>query len=310
VLTPGRRLGPYEVLGLLGAGGMGEVYRARDPRLGREVALKIVGASFRDDPESLARFREEARTLATLSHPNVVAIHDFGVSEGISFAVMELLEGETLRERLRRGPLPWRTATGIAIAVARGLAAAHARGVVHRDLKPDNVFLMREGGVKVLDFGLAFLRRDEEDEAPAAVGFPGTKLYMAPEQVCKQALDNRTDIFAFGVTVYEMLTGQRPFDRISLGETLRAILHDEPPTLETGRSTPPILARVIQRCLAKNPEDRYQDAFDVAFELSDVLATPSAPEVARFTIRQRLLWLGCGVLTGAAAALALQWLLR
>lgn len=299
------RLGPYEIVGLLGRGGMGEVYRARDVRLGREVALKIIGETTREDPDSLARFTEEARVLAALSHPNIVAIHDFGSRDGVTFAVMELLVGETLRERLVRGPLPWRTALGIGTRVARGLAAAHGRRVVHRDLKPENIYLLAEGGVKVLDFGLAVLRPVEAEPATrqSERGFPGSKLYMAPEQICKQAVDSRTDIFALGVVLYEMLTTRRPFDRLTVGDTLAAIVREEPQPLDkNGPTVPEAISRVIWKCLAKDRSERYQDAFDLAFELSELLATPSAPEIARLSVRQRVLWLGLGALAGAALA--------
>jgi eukaryotic-like serine/threonine-protein kinase len=304
MLKVGDRLGPYEVLGVVGAGGMGVVYRARDVRLGREVALKIIGATASEDPEALARFTEEARVLAAMSNPDIVAIFDFGTRDGVTFAVMELLDGETLGQRLRRGVLPWRTAVGIAVRIARGLAAAHESRVVHRDLKPDNVFLLRTGGVKVLDFGLAVLRR-EGGEAPELqeAGFAGTKVYMAPEQVCKQGVDARTDIFALGVVIYEMLCGRRPFDRLTVADTMTAIVQEEvPPFAAHDPSVPDPLFKVIKRCLAKDPAGRFQNAFDLAFELSDLLATPGPVELARLSLRQRLQWLGIGALLGAAVA--------
>jgi serine/threonine protein kinase len=312
MLKAGDRLGPYEVAGLLGTGGMGEVYRARDLRLGREVALKIIGETAREDPENLARFTDEARLLATMSNPNIVAIYDFGTRDGVTFAVMELLEGESLGERLRRGVLPWRTAVGIAVRVARGLAAAHERHVVHRDLKPDNVFLLREGGVKVLDFGLAVLKSDDDEPGgdQRERGFPGTKVYMAPEQVVKRAVDPRTDIFALGVVTYEMVCGRRPFDRVTTSDTMTAILHSEPPPFaDHDPSVPEQLVRVIKRCLAKDPGERYQNAFDLAFELSDLLATPGAVELARLGVRQRAFWFFLGAAAGAAIATTVAALL-
>ncbi len=312
MLGEGDRLGPYEVVSLLGAGAMGEVYRARDGRLGREVALKIIGQTAREDPESLARFRDEARILASMSNPNIISIYDFGTLDGVTFAVMELLEGESLGARMRRGVLPWRTAVGIAVRVARGLAAAHERGVVHRDLKPDNVFLLREGGVKVLDFGLAVLRTEGAGGAAGGdeAGFPGTKAYMAPEQVGKRAIDGRTDIFALGVVMYEMLCGRRPFDRLTTTDTMVAILQDDPTPFSAHDPTvPEPLARAIWRCLAKDPAERYQNAYDLAFELSDIVSAPGPVELARITFKQRLLWLATGAAIGAGVATLLAMLL-
>src|SRR6187431_479863 len=227
-LAPGTHLGRYEIVSPLGAGGMGEVYRARDSRLDRDVAIKILPESVARDPERLARFEREAKAVAALSHPNILALHDAGTEDGTTFAVMELLDGETLRDRLASGPLPVRRAIDTAVQVARGLAAAHAKGLVHRDLKPENVFLVADGQVKILDFGLAKAADPGDSSATAthapAMTDPGTVIgtvgYMAPEQVRGHAVDARTDLFALGSVFYEMLTGQRAFRRDTAAETM------------------------------------------------------------------------------------------
>jgi serine/threonine protein kinase len=215
-LPAGTRLGPYEVLAPLGAGGMGEVYRARDTKLGRDVAVKVLPERFAADPASVARFEREARAVAALSHPNILAIHDFGRQDATAYAVMELLEGETLRERLASGPLPVRKALDYAVQVAHGLAAAHEKGIAHRDLKPENVFITAEGRVKILDFGLAKVTALEPEGTRSPTASAGTEPgvvmgtagYMSPEQVRGQPVDHRSDIFSFGSVLYEMLTGQ------------------------------------------------------------------------------------------------------
>jgi serine/threonine protein kinase len=239
MLAASTRLGPYEIVGLLGAGGMGEVYRAHDVRLGREVAVKVLPEVFAHDPERRARFEREARAVAALSHPNILAIHDYGTHEAVTYAVMELLAGETLRSRLAKGPLPWREATAVGGAVAEGLAAAHAKGIVHRDLKPENLFLTTDGRVKILDFGLARVDTESTDQREtvyltAATG-PGTVLgtisYMSPEQVRGLTVDARSDVFSLGCVLYEMLAGRRPFQRQTAADTTAAILSDEPPEL-------------------------------------------------------------------------------
>ena len=316
-LAPGTRLGPYEILAPLGAGGMGEVYRARDPRLGREVAVKVLPASAARDPGLMDRLEQEARAVGALSHPGILAIHDVGTHEGAPYLVTELLEGETLRQRLRRGPLPPRRAVELAAAVARALGAAHEKGVVHRDLKPENVFLTSDGHVKVLDFGLA--RRegqtpDERDTGPAlapagpgaATSDPaallGTVGYVSPEQIRGQLADARSDIFSFGVTLHEMLSGRSPFGRDTAVETLHAILHDEAAPLSG--SDPAFsahLERVVLKCLEKAPEARFQSARDLAFHLEAVSsglssALPPPPRRRRATRRGLL---------AAAATLAL-----
>ncbi|MFI5177676.1 MAG: protein kinase, partial [Vicinamibacterales bacterium] len=276
-LSAGARLGPYEVVSPIGAGGMGEVYRARDTRLGRDVAVKVLPASFADDPERRTRFEREAQAIAALSHSNILAIHDTGVHDGQIYLVMELLDGETLRDRLRTGALPSRKAVEIAVQIARGLAAAHARGLVHRDLKPENVFLLKDGQVKILDFGLARAvgTGSGATETVPVVTDPGTVMgtvgYMAPEQVRGQAVDQRADLFAFGAVLYEMLSGQRAFKRGTPAETMTAILNEEPPDPGTTRSgVSPALDSIVRHCLEKNPVERFQSARDIAFALESL----------------------------------------
>lgn len=278
LLVPGKRLGPYEILAALGAGGMGEVYRARDPRLDREVAIKVLPERLARDAEALARFEREAKSVAALSHPNILAIHDFGVDQGLSFAVMELLGGETLRSRLKQGTLSWRKAVEIGMALADGLSAAHSKGVIHRDLKPENIFLTWDGQVKILDFGLArkTATTRPEDVTSASTeahltkigSVVGTLPYMSPEQVREAAIDARSDIFSFGVVLYEMVTGQRAFSRDTSAETVVAILKEDPPDLsQILKSIPSELEQLILHCLEKNPEQRFQSARDLAFAL-------------------------------------------
>ncbi|MFY9549672.1 MAG: protein kinase [Thermoanaerobaculia bacterium] len=294
-LVAGTRLGPYEILAALGAGGMGEVYRAKDPRLGREVAIKVLPERLAADPKSLARFEREAKAVAALSHPNILAIHDFGEDQGIHFAVTELLDGGTLRDRLNRERLTWRKAVEIGIAMAGGLAAAHARGIVHRDLKPENVFLTSGGLVKILDFGLA--RSDADaDAGPAAhlTSVPteaaateagtilGTVGYMSPEQVSGEPADARSDIFSFGCVLYEMLSGRRAFSGKSPGQAMAAILRDQPPEVSrSGVELPVGLDRIVARCLEKNPNERFQTARDLAFALQETSgASAAVPPIA------------------------------
>jgi serine/threonine-protein kinase len=274
-LASGSRLGPYEILSPLGAGGMGEVYRARDTRLERNVAVKVLPESLIADPEALARFEREARSIAALSHPNILAIHDFGREDQTVYAVMELLEGETLREKLAQA-LPRRKALDYALQIAQGLAAAHARGIVHRDLKPENIFVTRDGLVKILDFGLAKSSESAvptDAEAPTAgatrpgwvLGTPG---YMSPEQARGVPADHRSDLFSFGAILYEMLAGERAFRGDNDVEMLVAVIRDPPPPLSRpGRSVPPELEDLVLRCLEKEPEERFQSARDLAFAL-------------------------------------------
>jgi eukaryotic-like serine/threonine-protein kinase len=278
MLSPGSKLGPYDILAAIGAGGMGEVYSARDARLNRDVAIKILPASFSTDPDRLRRFAQEARAAAALNHPNILSIYDIGDDHGAPYVVSELLEGETVRDRLRSGPLSARKAIDYAQQIARGLAAAHDKGIVHRDLKPENIFLTNDGRVKILDFGLAKLTRpetgDSSGDAPTqqvgtdAGTVMGTVGYMAPEQVRGKPADPRSDIFAFGAILYEMLSGNRAFHGDSAADTMSAILKDDPPDLaDTNRNVSPGLERVVRHCLEKNPAERFQSARDVAFNL-------------------------------------------
>jgi eukaryotic-like serine/threonine-protein kinase len=274
-LTAGTRLGPYEIVSPLGAGGMGEVYRARDTRLEREVAVKVIPAHLAGEADALARFEREARAVAALSHPNILAIHDYGRDGSVSYAVMELLEGETLRERLGASALPTRKSIEYTQQIARGLAAAHDRGIVHRDLKPENVFLTRDGLVKILDFGLAHptevtvsVAADAGDtETGMVVGTPG---FMSPEQIRGRIVDPRSDLFALGAILYEMLTGRRAFQGSSPVETMMAVLQDDPSFSGSGRVVPPELAPIVKHLLEKNPEDRFESARDLAFALQVV----------------------------------------
>jgi len=284
-LAAGSKLGPYEILGQIGAGGMGEVYRAKDPRLGRDVAIKVLPEALKEDDEALTRFEREARAIAALSHPNILAIHDFGNEGGVSYSVTELLEGETLRMALARGPLASRQAFEIGAAVAEGLSAAHSRGIVHRDVKPDNIFLTSHGAVKILDFGL--VRHNDPawrgaDTASPTVGgtTPGIVLgtlgYMSPEQARGDRADARTDIFALGCVLYEMLTGRRAFEGATAAETFAAVLRDEPAAL-TGASgaVPAEAVSILRHCLEKSPEQRYQTTRDLAFALRELVSGPS-----------------------------------
>ena len=276
-LAVGSRLGPYEILAPLGAGGMGEVYRARDTRLRREVALKLLPAELSSDRERLARFEQEAQAASALSHPAIVTVYDIGAAGGSTYIAMELVEGSTLREILGGGALAPRRATPIAVAVASGLAAAHEAGIVHRDLKPENLMVTRDGRVKILDFGLAKLAPTpsahlSEMPTAAAATEPGTLLgtvsYMSPEQARGLALDYRSDIFSLGAVLYEMLSGRRPFAGATTADVLSAILREEPG--EHAASVPPALDRIVRRCLEKQPERRFQSARDLAFALESL----------------------------------------
>jgi serine/threonine protein kinase/Flp pilus assembly protein TadD len=279
-LATSTRLGPYEILGPLGAGGMGEVYRARDTRLERDVAVKVLPERLAQDSAAMARFHREARAVAALSHPNIIAIYDVGTDHGTCFVIMELLEGETLGQRLRREALDWRAALALATAVADGLAAAHAKGITHRDIKPENVYLTTGGGVKLLDFGLA--RLEKGGPAPAGVAATvtfetqqgvllGTVSYMSPEQVRGHPADARSDVFALGCVLYEMVTGRRPFVGESTADMMAAVLHDSPVLLsESGRARPPALDRAIARCLEKDPARRFASAAELAAALKAI----------------------------------------
>ncbi len=330
-LAPGTRLGPYEILSPLGAGGMGEVWKAKDARLDRFVAIKVLPEHLTANAEALARFEREAKAVAALNHPGILGIFDIGNLDGNTYAVMELLEGESLRERLAHGPLPPRKATELAVQLAHGLAAAHEKGVVHRDLKPDNLWISKDGRLKILDFGLAkqivpvghgshsFL--PTEAISPGHIHHTGQDMilgtvgYMSPEQVRGEAVDARSDIFAFGAVLYEMLTGRRAFSRGTAADTLAAILKEDPPELEdTGRPVPPGLQRVLNHCLEKDPAHRFQETHDLAFALENLstgtissarLTTPFEPQNRRTTWT----WAAVGALAFLGAGLA-GWLLR
>jgi TolB-like protein/Tfp pilus assembly protein PilF len=288
-MKPADRLGPYEVVALLGAGGMGEVYRAQDTRLGRDVAVKVLPAQFAANPDRLRRFEQEGRAVAALSHPNILALYDVGTHEGSPFIVSELLEGETLRERLRSGGLTIRKAVETAVQIAQGLAAAHEKGIVHRDLKPANVFVTKDGHVKILDFGIAKLTRpDPGPQATTLTPEPSTETgalmgtvgYMSPEQVRGLPADHRTDIFSFGCVLYEMLSGRSPFRKDTAAETMTAILHEDPPSLADSRTAiPPALEGIVGRCLEKGPDDRFGSAHDLALALQ---AASSPGEAVHF----------------------------
>jgi eukaryotic-like serine/threonine-protein kinase len=285
-LLASTKLGPYEVVSPVGAGGMGEVYRARDTRLGRDVALKIIPANFATDPDRLRRFAQEAQAVAALNHPNILAIHDIGQHEGSPFLVSELLEGESLRAVLDRGALPQRKTIEYGVQIAHGLAAAHEKGIVHRDLKPENIFVTKDGRIKILDFGLAKLAQaagTEGDDVTITSSRTeagvvlGTASYMAPEQVRGGPADPRTDIFAFGAVLYEMLSGVRAFRRDTTAETMTAVLKDDPPELsDSVRLVSPALERIVRRCLEKNPEQRFQSARDLSFALSALSGTDTS----------------------------------
>ena len=281
-LAAGSKLGPYEIAAPIGAGGMGEVYRARDPRIGRDVAVKVLPAAFANHPERLLRFEREARSAGILNHPNILAIHDVGTHDGTAYVVSELLSGETLRERLKLGALPVRKATDLGIQIAQGLAAAHEHGIVHRDLKPENLFVTSDGRLKILDFGLAKLTHPDQmgttrasaptlqaDTGPGEVW--GTVGYMSPEQARGNPVDQRSDIFSLGAILYEMLSGRRAFQGASPADTVSAILKEDPRDLtEIVETIPPALERVVRHCLEKSPAERFQSTRDLAFDLSEI----------------------------------------
>src|SRR6185369_267513 len=312
-LEPGTKLGRYEIRSKIGAGGMGEVYRARDEKLNRDVAIKVLPAALSESSDRLHRFEQEAQAAGALNHPNILVIYDVGTNENAPYVVSELLEGESLRDRLDHGALSTRKASDYGIQIARGLAAAHAKGIVHRDLKPDNLFITKDEHVKILDFGLAKLVQPSAEEAaqtdvatrkvhtdPGTV--MGTAGYMAPEQVRGRAVDHRADIFSFGAVLYEMLSGHRAFHGDSAIETLNAILKEEPPAIvDTNPNIAPALERVVWHCLEKAPERRFQSASDVAFALeslsgvtshqSEQTLVPGASPTPRRWTRERLIWL-------------------
>ena len=308
-LAAGARLGPYEIRSAIGSGGMGEVYRAHDRRLGRDVAIKILPSDSPASSDALARFDREARAVAALNHPNILAIHDVGFVGDVRYVVTELLEGETLRQRLASGPLPPSKAVDYAIQIAHGLAAAHSRGIIHRDIKPQNVFITNDGRVKILDFGIASFSGDAQPDAGTRAGpltrsgiIPGTAGYTSPEQILGKPATARSDLFALGIILHEMLTGVHPFGRDTAPETLTAVLRDDPPSVL--RALPDItssVASLVEQCLEKQPGDRPDTARDVALFLEiaadqggtaarAVLDTPT-----RHTLRTRLLAFSCGL---------------
>ncbi len=316
-LVAGSRLDSYEILAPLGAGGMGEVYRARDATLKRDVAIKVLPEYWSRDPERLHRFEQEARATATLNHPNILAVYQMATHEGVSYMVTELLDGETLRESLRRGPVPIRKAIDYAVQSAHGLAAAHDKGITHRDLKPDNLFVTKDGRVKILDFGLAKVGPSKDSsDLDATVAHHtepgmvmGTAGYMSPEQVRGKPADHRSDIFAFGTILYEMVTGKQTFRKPTSAETMAAILNEEPPSISQVTATaPPGLQRVVHRCLEKSPEQRFQSASDMAFALEALSDSwSSAGSANNQGARPRWRWIAATATVVAIAAALIAW---
>ncbi|HEY6931556.1 MAG TPA: protein kinase, partial [Thermoanaerobaculia bacterium] len=320
-LLGGSKLGPYEIVSPLGAGGMGEVYRAKDPRLGRDVAIKVLPASFSTDADRLRRFEQEARAAGILNHPNLTAVYDIGTHDGAPYVVQELLEGESLRSVLAGGRLSQRKTIDYSLQIAHGLAAAHEKGIVHRDLKPENIFVTRDGRVKILDFGLAKLTHQEEG-APAtslptatAGTEPGVVLgtlgYMSPEQVRGRPADARSDIFSFGAILYEMLSGKRAFHGDSAADTMSSILKEDPPDLSiTNQSVSPGLERIVRHCLEKNPEQRFHSAHDLAFDLEALsgISGASPAGAARVPASPRRTGRAAAMVAGALVLLAAGYL--
>jgi serine/threonine protein kinase len=323
-LIAGTKLGPYEILAPLGSGGMGEVYRARDRRLGREVAVKILSPEFAADADRVRRFEKEARAAGSLNHPNILAIYDIGWHEGMPYLVSELLEGEVLRQRMRGGPIAARKAIDYALEIAHGLGAAHEKGIVHRDLKPENIFVTKDSRVKILDFGLAKMSSGKASAASATVAptmameteagvVMGTVGYMSPEQVRGATVDHRSDIFSFGAVLYEILTGRRAFQRDSSVETMSAILQGEPP--EVPQPLSPGLERIVRHCLEKDPVNRFHSARDLAFAIESLrTASGSREELPAQAMKARpvgirlaFLFLILGLVAGGALA---RWWFR
>ena len=311
MLSPGTQLGPYEVQSLLGAGGMGEVYRARDARLNRTVALKILPSQVAADPGRRQRFEQEARAASALNHPNIVSVYDIGEQDGVAYIVSELIEGESLRDVIRRGPMPLSRLLDLAGQTAAALAAAHAAGIVHRDLKPENIMVTRDGRAKILDFGLA-----KQTAAAAASGgetrtvtqtsagtVTGTAAYMSPEQIRGEPVDHRSDIFSFGLVLYECVTGKLPFERPTGVEIMAAILREDP--AELPESVSPALRQIVWHCLEKEPDHRFHSARDLGFALRtvSVSSTRSTGSVPAIREKHASKWIWRGAALAAAALL-------
>ncbi len=321
-VAPGTRFGPYEIREVLGAGGMGEVYRALDPRIGREVAVKVLPPAFADNADRLARFEQEARAAGVLNHPGILAVHDVGHEGSVHYLVTELLEGETLRQKLG-SPMPQRKIIDYALQISKGLAAAHDKGIIHRDLKPENLFVTNDGRLKILDFGLAKLTQPEmagevsklltgPETAPGLI--MGTLGYMSPEQVRGKSSDHRSDIFAFGVILYEMITGRRAFHGETVADTMSAILGKEPPEISgTNSNLSPAMTRIVEHCMEKKPEQRFQSMHDVAFYLETLsgVSTTSAPttplKASRSGVKHWIPWvISLLAITGAVIWMQMQ----
>src|SRR5437867_5695980 len=314
-IAAGTKLGRYEIRSKLGEGGMGEVYRAYDPKMNREIAIKILPAAFSADKGRLARFEQEAQAAGALNHPNILVIHHIDTHEGAPYIVSELLEGETLRQRMSGTALAQRRVIDYASQIAHGLAAAHEKGIVHRDLKPDNIFITKDGRVKILDFGIAKLTQPEGN--PSQTDIPtrridtdpgvvmGTVGYMSPEQIRGKGIDHRSDIFSFGAILYEMLSGRRAFHGESAADTMSAILKEDPPDLsDTNQKISPALERLVNHCLEKNPEARFHSASDLAFALEAISGSSEVSGQtmrgmtalpARARIRKQLPWIVAGI---------------
>jgi serine/threonine protein kinase len=307
-LQPGTKLGRYEIRSALGAGGMGEVYRARDEKLQRDVAIKVLPTSFSQDEDRLRRFEQEAQAAGALNHPNILAVYDVGAHNGAPYVVSEFLEGETLRQRLTGSPLAPRRAIDYSVKIAHGLAAAHEKGIIHRDLKPENIFITNDGRVKILDFGLAKLIQAETGDAQTDIptrrvdtepgAIMGTAGYMSPEQVRGRVLDQRSDIFSFGAVLYEMLSGRRAFHGESVADTMSAILKEDPPELSNAdNNISPALERLVSHCLEKNPQERFHSARDLGFALEAISGTSGKTVASASTLRvrsknrERLIWI-------------------
>lgn len=312
-------MGPYEIVSPIGSGGMGEVYRARDTRLGRAVAIKILRSAVSNDLERLRRFEQEARAAAALNHPNILVIYDFGAEVASPYIVSELLEGMSLRNRLAAGALPQRLVVNYATQIARGLVAAHQKGIVHRDLKPENLFILKDGRAKILDFGIAkLIERQEASEpsefatvATAADVVLGTTGYMSPEQVRGKPLDHRSDIFSFGAILYEMLAGQRAFRGDTAADTITAILSNDPlEATGTQRPISPVMERIVHHCLEKDPDMRYQSATDLAFDLQELSGLSETAQAAAAARPKRLRWPRVLAVLVAVAALVGFFLIR